>query len=73
MNVQTAAGPLPVQARILNPPTLKYGVGSRQPTIVRSSRPLIYYSLTLMTVSRLLATAPGICKYSSYMLWAARD
>jgi hypothetical protein len=34
MNVETTAGFLPVSARILNPPTLKYGPGSKQPTIV---------------------------------------
>jgi len=33
MTVETAAGPLPIQARILEPPTLKYGPGSKQPTI----------------------------------------
>ncbi|KAF9460917.1 argonaute-like protein [Collybia nuda] len=33
MNVETTVGPLPVQARILQPPTLKYGPGSKQPTI----------------------------------------
>jgi eukaryotic translation initiation factor 2C len=34
MQVNTAAGPIKVQARVLKPPTLKYGPGSRQPTIV---------------------------------------
>ncbi|KAF7292384.1 Argonaute-like protein [Mycena chlorophos] len=34
MNVNSAAGPLQVQARVLKPPTLRYGQGSRQPTIV---------------------------------------
>ncbi|RDB19427.1 Protein argonaute-2 [Hypsizygus marmoreus] len=34
MNVETAAGPLQIQARVLTPPTLKYGAGSKQPTIV---------------------------------------
>jgi hypothetical protein len=33
MNVDTS-GPLKVQARILKPPTLKYGLGSKQATIV---------------------------------------
>ncbi|KAG5651697.1 hypothetical protein H0H81_007756 [Sphagnurus paluster] len=33
MTVDTQAGPLPIQARILAPPTLKYGPGSKQPTI----------------------------------------
>ncbi|KAG6809550.1 hypothetical protein H0H93_015726, partial [Arthromyces matolae] len=33
MSVDTAAGPLPISARVLAPPTLKYGSGSRQPTI----------------------------------------
>ncbi|KAJ7068346.1 argonaute-like protein [Mycena amicta] len=33
MNVNSAAGPLSVQARVLKPPTLRYGNGSRQPTI----------------------------------------
>ncbi|KAF8974495.1 argonaute-like protein [Flammula alnicola] len=33
MNVATA-GPLRVQARVLKPPTLRYGPGSKQPTIV---------------------------------------
>jgi eukaryotic translation initiation factor 2C len=37
MDVQTAAGPLPTQARVLQPPTLKYGQGSKQLTIVRPS------------------------------------
>ncbi|KAJ7228592.1 argonaute-like protein, partial [Mycena pura] len=34
MNVDATAGPLKVQARLLKPPTLKYGPGSRQSTIV---------------------------------------
>lgn len=34
MTVATTAGPLPVAARVLVPPTLKYGVGSKQLTIV---------------------------------------
>lgn len=34
MSVDTAAGPLPITARVLQPPKLKYGPGSRQPTIV---------------------------------------
>lgn len=34
MNVQTAAGPLPTQARILQPPTLLYGPGSKELKIV---------------------------------------
>ncbi|KAL0575953.1 hypothetical protein V5O48_006023 [Marasmius crinis-equi] len=34
MNVDTTSGPLKVQARILPPPTLKYGRGSKQATIV---------------------------------------
>jgi len=33
MNVNTT-GPLKVQARVLKPPTLRYGAGSKQPTIV---------------------------------------
>ncbi|KAF7351067.1 Argonaute-like protein [Mycena sanguinolenta] len=33
MNVNCAMGPLKVQARVLKPPVLKYGPGSRQPTI----------------------------------------
>ncbi|KAF7301729.1 Argonaute-like protein [Mycena indigotica] len=33
MNVNSSAGPLNVQARVLKPPTLRYGPGSRQPTI----------------------------------------
>ncbi|TFK43467.1 argonaute-like protein [Crucibulum laeve] len=35
MSVDHAAGPLKVQARLLKPPVLKYGAGSKQPTIVR--------------------------------------
>ncbi|PBL02679.1 argonaute-like protein [Armillaria gallica] len=34
MSVNSAAGPLQIQARILHPPTLKYGTGSKQATIV---------------------------------------
>ncbi|KAK0206676.1 argonaute-like protein [Desarmillaria ectypa] len=34
MSVNSAAGPLQIQARILQPPTLKYGQGSKQATIV---------------------------------------
>jgi hypothetical protein len=37
MTVDHAAGPLKVQARVLKPPMLKYGPGSRQLTIVRVS------------------------------------
>jgi eukaryotic translation initiation factor 2C len=37
MTVDHAAGPLKVQARVLKPPILKYGPGSRQLTIVRVS------------------------------------
>ncbi|KAF8889797.1 argonaute-like protein [Infundibulicybe gibba] len=33
MSVDTASGPLQVKARVLNPPTLKYGPGSKQLTI----------------------------------------
>ncbi|KAG5649009.1 hypothetical protein DXG03_000358 [Asterophora parasitica] len=32
-----SSGPLKVQARVLKPPTLRYGVGSKQPTIVPSN------------------------------------
>lgn len=39
MNVDSS-GPLKVQARILRPPTLKYGPGSKQPTIVSTIFPL---------------------------------
>lgn len=35
MSVNTSGGPLSVPARILEPPNLKYGRGSRQPNIVR--------------------------------------
>jgi eukaryotic translation initiation factor 2C len=34
MHVDAAAGPLRVKARVLKPPTLKYGTGSKQLTIV---------------------------------------
>ncbi|KAK0482092.1 argonaute-like protein [Armillaria luteobubalina] len=34
MSVNSAAGPLQIQARVLQPPTLKYGGGSKQATIV---------------------------------------
>lgn len=34
MNVDGAAGPLKIQARVLKPPILKYGPGSKQATIV---------------------------------------
>lgn len=34
MQVNTSAGPLGVPARILEPPNLKYGPGSRQANIV---------------------------------------
>ncbi|KAF7365497.1 Argonaute-like protein [Mycena venus] len=34
MNVDHTAGPLKVQARVLKPPTLKYGPGSRQMTVI---------------------------------------
>lgn len=46
MQVNTAAGALSVPARILEPPSLKYGRGSRQPTVVRGtiSFPLWTYS-----------------------------
>ncbi|EEB99315.1 hypothetical protein MPER_01027, partial [Moniliophthora perniciosa FA553] len=33
MNVDTASGPVKLNARVLNPPTLRYGPGSKQPTI----------------------------------------
>jgi eukaryotic translation initiation factor 2C len=36
MNVNTS-GPLKLQARVLKPPTLRYGAGSKQPTIVPSN------------------------------------
>jgi eukaryotic translation initiation factor 2C len=29
-----STGPVKIQARVLNPPTMIYGVGSRQPTVV---------------------------------------
>lgn len=35
MHVQSDGGPLKVSARVLPPPTLRYGQGSRQPAIVR--------------------------------------
>ncbi|KAF8888340.1 argonaute-like protein [Infundibulicybe gibba] len=37
MSIDTSSGPLEVKARVLNPPTLKYGPGSKQLTIVRCS------------------------------------
>ncbi|KAG6902071.1 hypothetical protein C0995_004769 [Termitomyces sp. Mi166 len=33
MSVETASGPLSITARVLQPPNLKYGQGSKQPTI----------------------------------------
>ena len=43
MNVETAAGPLPTQARVLQPPTLQYGPGSKQLKIVRPSRNYTFF------------------------------
>jgi Argonaute linker 2 domain len=37
MQVNTGGGPLAVPARILEPPNLKYGAGSKQQNIVRIS------------------------------------
>ena len=34
LHVETTAGPLPIQGRVLMPPKLQYGAGSKQPTIV---------------------------------------
>lgn len=35
MGVDVSQGPLKISARILQPPMLRYGVGSKQPTVVR--------------------------------------
>lgn len=46
MNVETAAGPLSTQARILKPPTLQYGQGSKELKIVNLSKSYPFLSLT---------------------------
>jgi eukaryotic translation initiation factor 2C len=40
-----SSGPVKIQGRVLNPPTLLYGQGSRQPTVVSSS--FLFYLHTL--------------------------
>ena len=44
MLVKDSGGPLKIQARVLKPPLLKYGLSSKQPTIVRS--PAFFYFVT---------------------------
>ncbi|KAJ7283579.1 argonaute-like protein [Mycena rebaudengoi] len=44
MIVDHSAGPLKVQARVLKPPMLKYGAGSRQPTITPRDGMQLYCS-----------------------------
>jgi eukaryotic translation initiation factor 2C len=41
MNVDASRGPLDIHARILQPPTLRYGQGSKQPTIVFTHLPFV--------------------------------
>jgi Argonaute linker 2 domain len=43
LKVETNVGPLEVQARVLQPPTLKYGQGSKQATIVCLVAFLLYF------------------------------
>lgn len=43
VHVNDAPGPLEVNARIIKPPTLKYGAGSKNPTIV-CNRSCVYAS-----------------------------
>jgi Argonaute linker 2 domain len=59
MNVETAAGPLPTQARILQPPTLQYGQGSKDLKIVRLSTKSA--ARECLIYSRLQGMARGTC------------
>jgi len=49
-SVDTATGPIRIGGRILNPPTLLYGTGSRQPTVVSTHVFLFFYQFTMCDI-----------------------
>jgi eukaryotic translation initiation factor 2C len=66
MRVDTS-GPLKVNARVLRPPTLKYGQGSKPATIVCGDS-IFSPSFPHAACLRLHAMAHGTCKYSSCLI-----
>ena len=60
MIVEPSVGPKRLQARILDTPTLQYGAGSRQQTIV-SFTGLKGVNLLTLTADRNLVTELGTC------------
>ena len=58
MHVNTTI-PLKIQARVLKPPTLRYGPTSKQPTIVRSLDPLFCFLIFIYKRYRTMDL--GIC------------
>jgi eukaryotic translation initiation factor 2C len=72
MNVETA-GPLPTQARILQPPTLQYGQGSKQLTVVRLSMNVYVSALIDRLIDfRLQEMDHGTCTSSAQILQLIR-
>jgi eukaryotic translation initiation factor 2C len=69
MNIQTTAGPLPTQARILQPPTLQYGQGVRQLTVVCLSMNVYVSALIDRLIDvRLQEMDHGTCTSSAQIL-----
>src|SRR6267154_4084641 len=61
MHVEDTVGPLTVKARVLQPPKLKYGPGSAQPTIVSCYNVFAFCVLMLFLFLRRQPTARGTC------------
>ena len=59
------SGPLPIDARVLKPPTLKYGPNSKQPTIVRGNP--LSHELNLISRILLLATVQRFLEHVSLL------
>ena len=54
---------LRIDARVLKPPTLKYGPNSKQPTIVRGPPLLTWTQSHCMLAASNLSMVLGICKF----------
>ncbi len=62
MHMAPNIGPQSLQARILEAPTLQYGVGSRQATIVSIESRMPRYILTMCLFYRNHNTERGTCE-----------
>lgn len=68
LRVGVEHGPLRVQARILQPPTLRYGEKSKVATIVSNPACIVISVISHLSFLRPLVTEPGICELVSISL-----